>query len=166
VEINFKYIRVFETSSCAVYMATLTVEECGGSQVSSWLWLIDFFFLYIFIGFCVYVYLCRPSEASTRYCVIPGGYPPQDWQSLPCGWLITIYWWYTGLQSRVWIRCWQLVSCSRKEQVGKTLTSEKPDSNLSHHHKKILVYIIVSEEILLFGILCECVFLDFSPKLL
>ncbi len=36
-------------------------------------------------GFCVlYMYLCRPSEASTRYCVIPGGYPPQDWQSLPC----------------------------------------------------------------------------------
>ncbi len=30
------------------------------------------------------MYLCRPSEASTRYCVIPGGYPPQDWQSLPC----------------------------------------------------------------------------------
>ncbi len=29
-------------------------------------------------------YLCRPSEASTRFCVIPGGYPPQDWQSLPC----------------------------------------------------------------------------------
>jgi hypothetical protein len=29
-------------------------------------------------------YLRRPSEASTRYCVIPGGYPPQDWQSLPC----------------------------------------------------------------------------------
>ncbi len=30
------------------------------------------------------MYLCRPSEASTRYCAIPGGYPPQDWQSLPC----------------------------------------------------------------------------------
>ncbi len=30
------------------------------------------------------MYLCRPSEASTWYCVIPGGYPPQDWQSLPC----------------------------------------------------------------------------------
>ncbi len=29
-------------------------------------------------------YLCRPSEASTWYCVIPGGYPPQDWQSSPC----------------------------------------------------------------------------------
>ncbi len=23
-------------------------------------------------------YLCRPSEASTRYCVIPSGYPPRD----------------------------------------------------------------------------------------
>ncbi len=30
------------------------------------------------------VYLRRPSEASTWYCVIPGGYPPQDWQSLQC----------------------------------------------------------------------------------
>jgi hypothetical protein len=30
------------------------------------------------------MYLCRPSEASTRYCVIPGGNPPQDWQSFPC----------------------------------------------------------------------------------
>ncbi len=30
------------------------------------------------------MYLCRLSEASTRYCVIPGGYPPQDWQSFPC----------------------------------------------------------------------------------
>jgi hypothetical protein len=30
------------------------------------------------------MYLCRPSEASTWYCVIPGGDPPQDWQSLPC----------------------------------------------------------------------------------
>ncbi len=28
-------------------------------------------------------YLCRPSEASTQFCAIPGGYPPQDWQSLP-----------------------------------------------------------------------------------
>ncbi len=43
-----------------------------------------FFFPYIFLGIFVYMYLCRPSEASTRYCVIPGGYPPQDWQSLPC----------------------------------------------------------------------------------
>ncbi len=47
------------------------------------------FFPYIhtvFIGFFVYTeYLfCRPSEASTWYCVIPGGYPPQEWQSLPC----------------------------------------------------------------------------------
>ncbi len=43
------------------------------------------FFSYIFLGFFVYMdYLCLPSEASTRYCVIPGGYPPQDWQNLPC----------------------------------------------------------------------------------
>ncbi len=43
------------------------------------------FFLFMFKGFCVYiVYLCRPPEASTWYCVIRGGYPPQDWQSLPC----------------------------------------------------------------------------------
>jgi hypothetical protein len=34
---------------------------------------------FTFLGVFVYiVYLCRPSEASTRYCVIPGGYPPQD----------------------------------------------------------------------------------------
>ncbi len=39
----------------------------------------------IFCGVFVYMeYLCRPSEASTWYCAIPGGYPPQDWQSLPC----------------------------------------------------------------------------------
>jgi hypothetical protein len=36
-----------------------------------------FFFLYIFRFFVYTVYLCRPSEASTQYCVIPGGYPPQ-----------------------------------------------------------------------------------------
>ncbi len=30
------------------------------------------------------MYLCRSSEASTWYYVIPGGYPPQDWQSSPC----------------------------------------------------------------------------------
>ncbi len=42
-------------------------------------------FSYIVLGFFVYTeYLCRPSEASTRYCVILGDYPPQDWQSLPC----------------------------------------------------------------------------------
>ncbi len=46
---------------------------------------VQVFFSYIFLGVFVYMeYLCRPSEASTRYCVIPGGYPPQDWQSLPC----------------------------------------------------------------------------------
>jgi hypothetical protein len=38
-----------------------------------------FFFSYIFLEVFVHTeYLCRPSEASTRYCVIPGGYPPQD----------------------------------------------------------------------------------------
>ncbi len=43
------------------------------------------FFSYIFFGIFVYTeYLCRPSEASTQYCVIPGGYPPQGWQSLLC----------------------------------------------------------------------------------
>jgi hypothetical protein len=36
------------------------------------------FFSYIILWVFVYMYLCRPSEASTRYCVIPGGYPPQD----------------------------------------------------------------------------------------
>jgi hypothetical protein len=38
------------------------------------------FFSYIFLGvFVVYTeYLCRLSEASTLYYVIPGGYPPQD----------------------------------------------------------------------------------------
>jgi hypothetical protein len=44
------------------------------------------FFSFIFLGFfCVCTeYLCRHLVASTRYCAIPGGYPPQDWQSLPC----------------------------------------------------------------------------------
>ncbi len=57
------------------------ILQWGVSQ----LLLLQYFFSYIFLGFfCVYMYLCRPSEASTRYCVIPGGYPPQDWQSLPC----------------------------------------------------------------------------------
>ncbi len=43
------------------------------------------FFSYIFLEIFVYTeYLCRPSEASTRYCVTPGDYPPQDWQSLLC----------------------------------------------------------------------------------
>ncbi len=33
-----------------------------------------FFFSYIFLGVFVYImYLCRPSEASTWCCVIPGG---------------------------------------------------------------------------------------------
>jgi hypothetical protein len=38
----------------------------------------DIFFSFIFLWVFVYMYLCRPSEASTRYCAIPGGYPPQD----------------------------------------------------------------------------------------
>ncbi len=39
-----------------------------------------------FKGFCFvqFVYLCRPSEATTWCCVIPGGIWPQDWQILPC----------------------------------------------------------------------------------
>ncbi len=41
----------------------------GGTEV---------FFSFIFLWVFVYMYLCRPSEASTRYCAIPGGYPPQD----------------------------------------------------------------------------------------
>ncbi len=41
------------------------------------------FFFFIFLCVFVYMYLCRPSEASTQYCAIRGGYPPQDWQSLP-----------------------------------------------------------------------------------
>jgi hypothetical protein len=36
------------------------------------------FFLYAFIDFLCILELCRPSEASTWYCPIPGGYPPQD----------------------------------------------------------------------------------------
>ncbi len=43
-----------------------------------------YFFSFRFLWVFVYLYLCRPSEASTWYCVIQGGYPPQDWQSLPC----------------------------------------------------------------------------------
>jgi hypothetical protein len=44
-----------------------------------------FFFPIYFLEVFVYiVYPCRSSEASTWHCVIPGGYPPQDWQSLPC----------------------------------------------------------------------------------
>ncbi len=43
------------------------------------------FFSYIFLGFFVYTkYLCRPSEASTRYCAILGSNPPKEYQSLPC----------------------------------------------------------------------------------
>jgi hypothetical protein len=38
----------------------------------------NLFFSFIFLWVFVYMYLCRHSEASTQYCVIPGGYPPQD----------------------------------------------------------------------------------------
>ncbi len=38
-----------------------------------------FFFLYIFRFFFVYTeYLCRPSEANTRYCAILGSNPPKE----------------------------------------------------------------------------------------
>ncbi len=44
-----------------------------------------FLFSYIFLWVFMFMeHLCRPSEASTQFCAIPGGYPPQDWQSLPC----------------------------------------------------------------------------------
>jgi hypothetical protein len=36
----------------------------------------NFFPLYFYGFLCIY--LCRPPEASTRYCAIPGGYPPED----------------------------------------------------------------------------------------
>ncbi len=40
---------------------------------------VETFFSFIFLRVFVYiVYLCRPSEASTWHCVIPGGYPSQD----------------------------------------------------------------------------------------
>ncbi len=76
------------------------------------------FFSYIFLGVFVYiVYLYCPSEASTWYCVIPDGYPPQDWQSLPCAgeeldsdldsdlglliWSQVRYHWATSPQTRI-----------------------------------------------------------------
>jgi hypothetical protein len=50
-----------------------THSQCFGGITKNY-----FFFLYTFRFFFVYtVYLCRPSEASTQYCVIPGGYPPR-----------------------------------------------------------------------------------------
>ncbi len=40
--------------------------------------LIHCLFSYIFLGFFVFTeYLCRPSEASTRYCAILGSNPPK-----------------------------------------------------------------------------------------
>ncbi len=46
---------------------------------TAWTAIGKLFFSYIFLGVFVYTeYLCRLSEASTQYCVIPGGYPPQD----------------------------------------------------------------------------------------
>ncbi len=43
-----------------------------------------FIFPLYFLEVSVYTeHLCRPSEAHTQYCVILGGFPPQDWQSLP-----------------------------------------------------------------------------------
>jgi hypothetical protein len=42
------------------------------------------FFLYITLGFFVYfLYLYRPSKASTQHCSITGGNPPRGWQSSP-----------------------------------------------------------------------------------
>jgi hypothetical protein len=41
-------------------------------------------FQYICKGFCEYWVPLPHLRASTWYCVIPGGYPPQDWQSLLC----------------------------------------------------------------------------------
>ncbi len=45
---------------------------------------IFFLFLYFFRGFVYTEYLCRLSDANTQYYAMPGGYAPQDWQSLPC----------------------------------------------------------------------------------
>ncbi len=85
------------------------------------------FFSYIFLGFFVLTeYLCRPLEASTGYCVIPGGYPPQDWQNLLCageeldsnpGLLICSlvhYHWATSPPD-----CWDSTSVLRQNCYGK-----------------------------------------------
>jgi hypothetical protein len=63
-------------------------------------------FRFIFLGFFVYfVYLCRPSEASTCYCAIPGDNPSKDWQSLPC-----------AGRSRIWTQdYWFAVRCTTIE---------------------------------------------------
>ncbi len=65
--------RVFTFQDCFQYLNRFEYISCS-----------ILFFSYIFLGLFVYMYLCRPSEASTWYCVIPGGHPPQDWQSLSC----------------------------------------------------------------------------------
>jgi hypothetical protein len=77
-------IRTLNSCNCLppiLYIAPHVYYHTASSSLTS---NIFFFFPYIFLGFFVYMYLCRPSEASTRYCVIPGGHPPQDWHSLPC----------------------------------------------------------------------------------
>jgi hypothetical protein len=44
-----------------------------------------FFLYFVCVCVCVYfVYLCRPSEASTQYCAIPDGNPPTGRQGLLC----------------------------------------------------------------------------------
>jgi hypothetical protein len=63
------------------HTAAPDTDEAGAEEISQELagQLKLFFFSYIFLGVIVYMeYLCRPSEASTWFCVIPGGYPPQD----------------------------------------------------------------------------------------
>jgi hypothetical protein len=56
----------------------VTIVSCVGGRQRDyiWNWFFSFIFLWVFVY--MYMYLCRPSEASTRYCAIPGGYPPQD----------------------------------------------------------------------------------------
>jgi hypothetical protein len=71
------------TRGCTV---SVKVGAWWGKEFQYGMFLIkdSIFFSFIFLWVFVYMYLCRPSEASTRYCAIPAGYPPQDWQSLPC----------------------------------------------------------------------------------
>ncbi len=60
-------------------VAPLSCQEENFSVI--YLWKIKyFFFSYIFLGFFfVYTeYLCRPSEANTRYCAILGSNPPKE----------------------------------------------------------------------------------------
>ncbi len=72
-----------EISSSAPGLRMMTLRECHVDRPFPVTYLGFFSFIFFLLVF-VYMYLCRPSEASTRYCVIPGGNPPQDWQSLPC----------------------------------------------------------------------------------